>query len=270
MVNRGRVGKYNNYYQFIMKAKGMKNHDVHIMHAQQTLSPASYTRGFSMDNLQIDLKHIVAINSLPFNMIFSPGRFVINLICSTCPPVIEPGLNSLRSFPLPIQFVQNLSPCAFVQYTTHRVYLGHTMEDSQSTGKGMWSDITARSEPQRDWDSFSPAATIPKDVEGTILSPTGKIRSSRETTEEDKFIQEGEMVRAPSSQQQLPQRRGRPSKNKEIMKDRITKEPRARLIAEELLRCAIQLESAGKSSHKYGSRERRVDAAGENEEAPYQ
>jgi hypothetical protein len=50
-----------------------------------------------------------------------------------------------------------------------------------------------RSEPQRDWNSFSPAVTIPKDVEETILSPTEETRSSRGTTETEKFIQKREM-----------------------------------------------------------------------------
>jgi hypothetical protein len=32
VVNRGHFSKYNNYYQFIMEAEGMKNHGVRIMH----------------------------------------------------------------------------------------------------------------------------------------------------------------------------------------------------------------------------------------------
>jgi hypothetical protein len=173
-------------------------------------------------------------------------------------------------FPLANPVVQNRSPCAFVQYTVCRVYLGHAMVASQSAGKGVRSGRTARSEPQRDWNSFSPATTIPKDVEGTILSPAEKTRSSHGTTEAEKFIQEREMERAPSSQQQLPRRRGRPRKNEEIMKAQIAEEPCVRLIAEELLRRAIRLEPAGKSSHEGGNRARKVDAMGENEEAPSQ
>jgi hypothetical protein len=92
------------------------------------------------------------------------------------------------------------------------------MVASQSVGKGARSGINARFEPKRDWNYFSPATTIPKDMEGTILSPAEKTRSSHGTIEAKKFIQEREMARAPSSQQQLPRRRGRLRKNEEIMK----------------------------------------------------
>jgi hypothetical protein len=107
VVNRGHVSKYNSYYQFIMEAEGMKNHDVCIMHDQQALSPVSYTRGFSMENLQLDLEHLVAMNSLSSSMISSPVRFVIN-------PRMLDILSSRRTrpklylqFPLPVQRDQN-------------------------------------------------------------------------------------------------------------------------------------------------------------------
>jgi hypothetical protein len=144
------------------------------------------------------------------------------------------------------------------------------MAASQSTGKGMQSERTVRSEPQRDWNSFSPTTTIPKDVEETILSPTEETRSSRETTETEKFIQERETARAPSSQQQLPRRRGRPRKNEEIMKAKIPEGPRIGLAAGELLRRVIQLEPAGKSSRNAGSEQGKRMSMGENEEAPSQ
>jgi hypothetical protein len=127
------------------------------------------------------------------------------------------------------------------------------MVTSQSTRKGTRSSRTARSEPQRDWDSFSPAAGIPKDVKGTILLPTEKTRSNRGKYEMEGFTQEGKTVRAPSPQQQMPRRRGRPRKNQEIMEARISEEPCIRLIAEELLRRAIRLEPAGGSSQKTGA-----------------
>jgi len=65
------------------------------------------------------------------------------------------------------------------------------------------------------------------------------------------------MVRAPSSQQYLPQWRGRLRKNKEIMKAQIAEEPRVGLIAKELLRHANWLEPAGKSICEGGNRERK-------------
>jgi hypothetical protein len=114
VVNKGHIGKCNNYYQFIMKAEGMKNHSVHIIHAQQTISPAFHTQRFSMNDLKFDLKHLVAINSLVPNMFSSLVQFVINLKCSACPPVIEPGLRSFHSSPFPIHFVQNHSLVLFI------------------------------------------------------------------------------------------------------------------------------------------------------------
>ena len=47
----------------------MNNRGIRIRHAQQALSPASCTRGFSMENLQLELEHLVAINSLSLCMI---------------------------------------------------------------------------------------------------------------------------------------------------------------------------------------------------------
>jgi hypothetical protein len=55
-----------------MEAEGMKNHGVRIMHDQPTLSPVSCTWGFSMENLQLDLEHLVAMNSLSSSMIYFP------------------------------------------------------------------------------------------------------------------------------------------------------------------------------------------------------
>jgi hypothetical protein len=55
-----------------MEAEVIKNHDVRIMHAQQALSPVSYMWGFYMENLQLDLEHLVAMNLLSSNMISSP------------------------------------------------------------------------------------------------------------------------------------------------------------------------------------------------------
>jgi hypothetical protein len=92
------------------------------------------------------------------------------------------------------------------------------MDFSQSTGKGARSGITVRSEPQRDWNSFTPTETIPRSIEASILSLTEETILRREMTETKKFIQKGKMVGAFASRQQLPQRRGRPRKNEEVTK----------------------------------------------------
>jgi hypothetical protein len=127
-----------------------------------------------------------------------------------------------------------------------------------------------RSKPQRDWNSFAPAMTIPKDVEETILSLTEDTRSSRGTTETNKLIQKREMIGASSSKQQLPRRRGRLRKNRETTKAKILEGRRVRLAAGGLLRCTTQIEPDGKSSQKCGIRTRKANAVRTNEEAPSQ
>jgi hypothetical protein len=51
LVNGSHVGKCCNYYQFIMKAEGMKNHGVRIMYALKTLSHVLCTQGGVMEDL---------------------------------------------------------------------------------------------------------------------------------------------------------------------------------------------------------------------------
>jgi hypothetical protein len=96
------------YYQFIMKSEGMKNYDVRIMHAQQALSHVSYTQGFSMENLQLDSKHLVAMNSLSSNMILSPIQLVINLGCSTFFSSCRTRPELRFQFPFPVHLFKTL------------------------------------------------------------------------------------------------------------------------------------------------------------------
>jgi hypothetical protein len=63
VVNGSHISKCKNYYQFIMKVEGMKNHGVRIMHALQTLSHVFYMWGRPIENMQFDSKHLVAMNS---------------------------------------------------------------------------------------------------------------------------------------------------------------------------------------------------------------
>jgi hypothetical protein len=114
------------------------------------------------------------------------------------------------------------------------------MATSQSIRKGTWSSRIARSKPQNDWESFSPATGIPKDAKGVIPLPTETIRSNRAEPEAERLVQGGKTVEAPSPQQQIPRRRGRPRKNKEVEEARVSEESRARSVAEELLMHAIR------------------------------
>jgi len=83
-LNKGHVSKFHKYYHFIMKAEGMKNCNVRIMPAQKIVSPAFHMRGFSMNNMRIDLKLLIAINSLMSSSSSSPSQSALNLKCSTC------------------------------------------------------------------------------------------------------------------------------------------------------------------------------------------
>jgi hypothetical protein len=89
--------------------------------------------------------------------------------------------------------------------------------------------------PQKDWDALSPAVGIPKDAKEAFFLPTKKTISDREVAEVENFVLERETVRAPSSQQDPPRRRGKPRENKEIMGVQVAEGPPIRLIAEELL-----------------------------------
>jgi hypothetical protein len=57
------------------------------------------------------------------------------------------------------------------------------METSQSVRKGMWSNRIARSKPQNDCDSLSPATDIPNDLKGVIPLPAENTRSNHKEPE---------------------------------------------------------------------------------------
>jgi hypothetical protein len=83
-----------------MKAEGMKNCNVHIMPTHKIVSPAFHTRRFAMNNLRINLKLFVAINSLMSSILSSLNRSSINLRCSMCSSThgIWPKLSVAFSF----------------------------------------------------------------------------------------------------------------------------------------------------------------------------
>jgi hypothetical protein len=61
------------------------------------------------------------------------------------------------------------------------------METSQSINKGVWSIIIERFKPQKNWESFSPASAIPKDMKGAIPLPAEKTRSKYAKPEVEGF-----------------------------------------------------------------------------------
>jgi hypothetical protein len=126
------------------------------------------------------------------------------------------------------------------------------------------------SRPQNDWESFSPIASIPKGVKGVIPLPTETIRSNRMEPEAERLVQGGKTVEVSSPQQKIPQRRGRPRKNKEVEEAQVSEEPHARSVAEELLMRAIRLEPARGSSRESRRRTRKMDITGANDQEPSQ
>jgi hypothetical protein len=155
-----------------------------------------------MNNLRVDLKLLVAINSSISNNFSSLDRFTINLRYSTC-------FSSRRTWPklfiavlfFPMQLVQSCSLIHLLRIFARKFHLGRAMDFYQSTGKGTWTGIPVRSKPQRDWNSFMPTETIPRSIEGSILSLTEETILRHETTETKKFIQKGKMTKAFASGQ---------------------------------------------------------------------
>jgi hypothetical protein len=103
------------------------------------------------------------------------------------------------------------------------------METSQNIRKGARSGRSTRPEPQSDWDSFLLTAGIPKDPKGDFPLPVETMISHRAEAGVEEVAQEGRTLEALSPQQQIPQRRGRPRKNKEAGETRVPNEPRAKI-----------------------------------------
>jgi hypothetical protein len=77
-------------------------------------------------------------------------------------------------------------------------------------------------------------------------------------------------LEALSPQQSIPQRRGRPRKNKETGEAQAPSDPRAKSIVEELLMCAIRLEPVEGPSRETCDRRRRTDTEGTDIREPSQ
>jgi hypothetical protein len=140
------------------------------------------------------------------------------------------------------------------------------MVTSQNMKKGTHSGRITRPEPQSDWDSFSLRTGIPKGEREIFPSPTGTTTSHRSGLGKEETAQEGRMVEALSPQQRIPQRRGRPRKNKEVVETKLSDEPHARSIAEKLLMRVVRLEPLEGTSRESRSRTRRMDASGSNDQ----
>jgi hypothetical protein len=76
------------------------------------------------------------------------------------------------------------------------------------------------------WDSFFLTAGIPKDPKGDFPLHAEKVISHHAEVGVEEGVQEGKMLESMSPQQKIPQRRGRPKKNKEAGETRVPSEPR--------------------------------------------
>jgi hypothetical protein len=84
------------------------------------------------------------------------------------------------------------------------------------------------------------------------------------------LAQEGKIVEAPSPQNQMPRRRGRPRKNKEAVEDQFLEDSCARSVAEELFMHTIRLEPIGGLICERRRRTRKIDITGTNDQDPSQ
>jgi hypothetical protein len=120
------------------------------------------------------------------------------------------------------------------------------------------------------WDSFLLTVGIPKDPKGDFPLPTERVTSHRAEAEAGRVAEEGKTLEALSPQQSIPQRRGRPRKNKEVGETQVPSEPRTKSVAEELLMHAIRLEPVEGTSQESWGRRRRTDTEGTDVHEPSQ
>jgi hypothetical protein len=104
-----------------------------------------------------------------------------------------------------------------------------------------------------DWDSFFLTAGIPKDPKGDFPLRAERVISHHAEVVLEEAAQKERTSEALSPQQKIPQRRGRPKKNKEAGETLVPSEPRARSAAEELLMHAIRLEPSKVQAEKVGT-----------------
>jgi hypothetical protein len=142
------------------------------------------------------------------------------------------------------------------------------METSQNIRKGVRSSRMARTQPPKDWDSFSLTIGIPKDPKGVFPLPAKPMISHRAELRVERPEQAGRIVEALSPQQWISWRRVRPKKNKEAEETRTLDEPYARSCAEKLLMRAIRLEPVEGTSRERRNRTRGIDVMGINDKDP--
>jgi hypothetical protein len=121
------------------------------------------------------------------------------------------------------------------------------------------------SEPQNAWDSFFFKTGVPKASKGDSYLHVEKIVSPRVEAEVEEVTSKGHKLETMLTQHQMPQRRGRPKKNKEFGGEiHVSIELCARSATEEFLMHAIWIYLFKTTSRGSGSRMRREKTSGSN------
>jgi hypothetical protein len=201
----------------------MKNCSVRIMLAQKIASPPFHMQGFSMNSLRIDLKLLIAINSLMSSISSSLSQSTINRRCSTCP-------SSRRIWPkLSVTFIFRQSNWfrAIHQYICSKhlctiftsVVSWHFF---RVRGKGTRSGRTARFKPQRDWVSFVHYGNYSQKLRGTHFSTHRRDHLKTREDRDREMHTERKDSRSICLWTTVASRRGRPGKNMEVTKAEAT------------------------------------------------
>jgi hypothetical protein len=90
------------------------------------------------------------------------------------------------------------------------------MGTPQNARRGLRGSQSTRLEPQNAWDSFLFAAGVPEASKGDSYLHMETMVSPHAEAEVEEVTSEGHKLEATLPQQQIPWRRGRPRKNKEV------------------------------------------------------
>jgi hypothetical protein len=112
------------------------------------------------------------------------------------------------------------------------------------------------------WDSFILIVNIPRDPKGYSPLPMEKVTSHHTEVEIGRVAEEGKKLAAPSPQQSIPRKRGKPRKNKETGEAQVLSKPREKSYAKDLLMRAILLEPVEGPSRETCYIRRRKDTEG--------
>jgi len=90
------------------------------------------------------------------------------------------------------------------------------MGTPQNTRRGLRGSRSARPEPQNAWDSFLFVAGVLEASKGDSYLHAEMMVSPRADTKVEEAMSKGQNLEFTLPQQQIPWRRGRPKKNKEV------------------------------------------------------